>query len=375
MTRSAKKNSPAAPAPNPGVAATKPYKMGAATIAGQPAAIKLSSNESPFGPSPAVIDAMTRVLNDVNRYPDGTQSVLREAIAEIHELDPAMVVCGNGSEDLIGVLTRAYLSPGDELVLSENHFVMCSIHARTQGADIVVAPERDYHADPDAMLDRVGPRTRMVALANPNNPTGTYLPFDTVRRLHEKLPDSVILLLDGAYAEYVTAADYDAGAGLVESADNVVMTRTFSKIYGLAGLRIGWAYCPPAIVDSIGRVRAPFTANTVAMAAATAAVRDQAHVDALRRHTARWRDTIKDELEGLGLRVLPSQTNFYLILFEGAAGKHAAQAAAALEAAGIAPRPADVSGQGDDALRITIGTDEENEAVLEVLRRYMATRD
>lgn len=371
MKTPAKKHRHAAPAPNPGVAGIDPYEMGAATIAGKPATIKLSSNESPFGPSPAVIEAMTNVLHDVHRYPDGTQSALREAIADVYQLDPAMVVCGNGSEDLIGVLMRAYLAPGDELVLSENHFVMCRIHGRTQGAEIVIAKEQDYRSDTDAMLARVGPKTRMVALANPNNPTGTYVPFDAVRRLHENLPDSVILLLDGAYAEYVTADDYDTGAGLVESADNVVMTRTFSKIYGLAGLRIGWAYCPPAIVDSFGRVRAPFTANTVAMAAAAAAVRDQAHVDAVRRHTGRWRETIRDELEHLGLRVLPSQTNFYLALFDGVAGKSAAAAADALRVVGIAPRPADLSGKADDALRITIGTDAENEAVLEALRAFM----
>ena len=370
MTKSATEHAGVGPSPNPGVLRIDPYEMGAATIGGQPAAMKLSANESPFGPAPAVLEAMRQALERVHRYPDGSQSALREAIAEVHQLDPSLIVCGNGSEDLIGVLIRAYVAPGDELLLSENHFVMCRIYGLALGADVVTAPERDFVMDVDALLARVGPSTRMVVLANPNNPTGTYLPADEVRRLLDNLPEAVMLLLDGAYAEYVTKTDFDAGASLVESRRNVVMTRTFSKIYGLAGLRVGWAYCPPSVIDAIQRVRAPFSTNAVAAAAAAAAVQDQAHVAAVRRHTADWQTRIRDELQPLGLTVVPSVTNFYLMLFDGCGDKTAAGAAAALEASGIAPRPADPSG-ADDALRITVGTDEENEAVLETLHAYM----
>lgn len=371
MKESARKDVSGGPTPNPGILKIDPYEMGQATIGGQPAAMKLSANESPFGPAPAVREVMRDALDRVHRYPDGSQSALREAIAEVHELDPSMIVCGNGSEDLIGVLIRAYVAPGDELLLSDNHFVMCRIYGLAQGADVVTAPERDFAMDVDALLGRVGPRTRMVALANPNNPTGTCLPESEIRRLQSDLPQSVLLLLDGAYAEYVMEPDFDAGARLVESSPNVVMTRTFSKIYGLAGLRIGWAYCPLPIVDAIQRIRAPFSANAVAMAAATAAVKDQAHVERARRHTADWQQSIRHELQLMGLRVVPSTTNFYLILFDNCENKTAAGAAAALEASGIAPRPADPSGADDSALRITVGSDAENEAVLEILRAYM----
>jgi histidinol-phosphate aminotransferase len=314
---------------------------------------------------------MKKALLCVHRYPDGSQSRLRQSIAEVHELDPSKIVCGNGSEDLIGLLVRAYVAPGDELLLSENHFVMCRIYGLAQGADVVLAPERDFTVDVDALLERVGPRTRMVALANPNNPTGTCLRADEIRRLHANLPPSVILLLDGAYAEYVMETGFDAGAGLVEAFQNVVMTRTFSKIYGMAGLRVGWAYCPLSIIDAVQRIRTPFNTNAVAMAGAAAAVRDQTHIARVRQHTADWQRRIYRELQDMGLSVVPSTTNFYLIVFDGSEHRSAAGAAGALEAAGIAPRPANPSAAGYDALRITVGTDAENEAVLETLRAYM----
>jgi histidinol-phosphate aminotransferase len=360
-----------APAPHAGVVRIAPYVPGQSRIEGRQDPIKLSSNESSFGPSPAAVAAYHAAAGTLNRYPDGTQTALREAIAEVHGLDAARIVCGNGSDELIQLVIRAYTASGDEVLLSENGFVMCEIHAHAQGATVVKAPEREDRIDVDALLARVSPRTRVICLANPNNPTGTYLDGSEIRRLHAALPSGVMLLLDGAYAEYVTAADYDAGERLVESASNVVMTRTFSKIYGLPALRIGWAYCPPAAIEAIQRIRSPFNASAPAMAAAAAAVRDTAWIADVRAHNAAWLLRLRAELQTLGLEVVPSVANFYLIRFPEGSGMDANGAARFLIANGIIPRP--VSSQASvRELRITVGTDEENGAVLETLCRYVA---
>ena len=251
--------------------------------------------------------------------------------------------------------------------MSENGFLMCRIHALAQGADVVVAPETDHRIDVDALLARVTDKTRLITLANPNNPTGTYVEFGDIRRLHSALPEDVILLLDAAYAEYVVSNDYDAGADLVDANDNVVMTRTFSKIHGLASLRIGWAYLPLSMMDPIQRIRTPFNASGPAMAAAAAAARDIGHVERVREHNARWQKIIFERLIALGLGVLPSVANFYLIFFPSQCGRTAKEAADCLQQAGIIPRPV---GDSDDAeLRITVGTDDENEAVLAAIEQ------
>ena len=348
-----------------------PYEQGKSDINNEPAPIKLSSNESSFGPSPKAVEAYHQAADKLHRYPDGAQTKLRQAIAEVHGLEPSRIVCGNGSEELIGLLVRAFVEPGEELIISENHFVMCRIYGLAQGAEVIMAPEQDFGTDVDAVLERVTPKTRMVALANPNNPTGTYLPRSEIQRLHGNLPNHVLLLLDGAYAEYVDAKDYDPGMDLAHEAENVVMTRTFSKIYGLAGLRIGWAYCPGEVIDIVQRIRTPFNANSAAMAAATAAVQDQPYIQQIRRHNARWLNSLSEELTALGLRVVPSVANFYLVVFDGSSGKNAADAAAALEARGIVLRPLRAAGAEQDVLRITVGNDEENQSVLEAFRAYM----
>ena len=363
------------PEPAPGILRIEPYQQGKSDINNEPAPIKLSSNESSFGPSPKAIEAFRNAADSLHRYPDGAQTALRQAIAQVHGLEAEGIVCGNGSEELIGLLTRAFLKPGDNMVISENHFVMCRIYGLAQGAEVLLAPEKDFVSDIDAILDSVGPETRMVALANPNNPTGTYVSSDEVHRLHEQLPENVLLILDGAYAEYVGKPDYDPGADLVRTSSNVVMTRTFSKIYGLAGLRIGWAFCPPLVLDAVQRIRTPFNANGAAMAAATAAVNDQAYVERIRVHTEQWQKTIHQQLTGLGLRVIPSVANFYLVVFDGCTGKHAAGAAATLESHGIVPRPVGPAGAQHDVLRITVGTDSENQAVLDAMSEYMTTPD
>jgi histidinol-phosphate aminotransferase len=362
-----------APRPRDSILELRPYVQGKSTLPGVQRTIKLSSNESAFGPSPRAIDAYHEAAAQLHRYPDGGQRQLREAIAATHQLHPDNVICGNGSEEIIGLLIRAYAGAGDEIVLSQNHFMMCPIYGRTQDARIVTAPESNDRVDVDALLACVTPRTRLVIVANPNNPTGTYLPGTEIRRLHQGLPGQVLLILDGAYAEYVLESDYEDGAHLVETGQNVVMTRSFSKIHGLAGLRIGWAYAPAHVIDVVQRIRTPFNANRAAMAAASAAVSDTEFVARVRAETAAAQQTIRERLERLGLRVVPSVTNFYLVDFDGAPGCSATEARAYLEARGIIPRPVR-AGRGDNSLRVTVGTAEENVAALDVLSEYVASR-
>ncbi len=348
-----------------------PYEQGKATLPTTDNPIKLSSNESALGPSPAAIAAYEFCAASLHRYSDGNQTELRAAIAEVHSLDVERILCGNGSAELLSLLVRAYVGPGDELLLSANHFVVCRIDGVAQGADIVLAPEQGYSMDVDALLAAVTPRTRMVMLANPNNPTGTYLNSTEVRRLQAGLAPDTLLVIDGAYGEYVTSPDFDMGMALVDEFENVVITRTFSKIYGLAAVRIGWTYCPAHVIDVLQRIRVPFNANSPALAAAAAAVRDTAHIEKARAHTARWQQRIASELGALGLFVVPSATNFFLIDFDSCTGKTAQAAGAYLEANGIIPRAVRVAGGHDNVLRITVGLDDENEAMLDALRSYM----
>lgn len=356
--------------PRPGVLRLAPYVQGQSTIEGVREPIKLSSNESSHGPSPHAVAAYRDAAGELNRYPDGSQRELREAIGEIHGLEPGRIICGNGSDELIQLMVRAYIGSGHEALLSANGFVMSNIHCIAQGAELVIAPEKDARVDVDALLARVTDKTRFCTIANPNNPTGTYITADELRRLHAGLPENCLFLIDDAYAEYVTAPDYSDGAELVDEFDNVVMTRTFSKIYGLPSLRIGWAYCPVGVLDIVQRIRTPFNTSGPALAAATAAIRDQDYMRAVREENARWRDRLSSGLVELGIEVIPSQANFYLLRFDTAAGKSGTAAAAFLQSRGIIPRPA---GGSDQFLRITIGLAEENEAVLRALRDYMGT--
>ncbi len=364
---------PGRPQPHAGIQALPRYQPGKRELAGGGEPIKLSSNESAFGASPAAIAAYQRAGNELHRYADSTQAELRREIAGIYQIDARRIVCGNGSDEIIDLLIRAYLGHGDELLLSENYFVMFEVHGRTQGARIVLAPERDYHMDVDAVLARVTPATRMVVLASPNNPTGTYLPQSEVQRLHAGLPGNVLLVLDGAYAEYVTAPDFDPGFTLVNTTENVVLTRTFSKIYGLAALRIGWVYAPDHVVDVLERIRSPFNASGPAQAAAAAAVRDQDFVRKSREHNAAWLERIGREMTAIGIAMLPSAANFYLLRFPGTSGKTAVAAAAWLESRNIIPRLVPGS-EKDNVLRITVGLDGENLAVMAALTEFMQVK-
>ena len=256
-----------------------------------------------------------------------------------------------------------------EALMSENGFIMSNIHSIAQGAEVVIAPEKSYMVDVDAMLERVSSKTRFCTVANPNNPTGTYISDSEMRRLHAGLPENCLFLIDNAYAEYVDEADFATGKAMVDEFNNVVMTRTFSKIYGLSGLRIGWAYCPEEIMGIVQRIRTPFNTNGPALASAEAAVQDTAFTQNVKQHNVSSLQRISSELSKLGIEVIPSVTNFYLMKFDRDSGKSGAAAAAFLQARGIIPRPA---GGSDEFLRITVGFDHENDAVINALKDYMA---
>jgi len=357
------------PEPNPGVMDIMAYVPGRESAPGASKVYKLSSNETPLGASPAAVEAARRVLEHPETYPDGQSAALREAIAAAHGLNAANIVCTNGSDEALGLLAQTYLGPGDEGVFTEHGFLVYRIYIQAAGAVPVVVKEKDERADVDAILAAVTEKTRIVFLANPNNPTGTYIPFEEVRRLHAGLPKHVLLVLDAAYAEYVRRNDYEAGVELVAASENVVMTRTFSKIHGLAGLRIGWVYAPAHILDALNRVRGPFNVNAVAIAAGAAAVADKAHVEKAAEHNNRWLAWVSDELTRLGLRVTPSVGNFVLIHFDGS-GKSAAEADEFLIARGFILRR--VGGYGfPNALRMTIGTEEANRGVVAALKELL----
>jgi histidinol-phosphate aminotransferase len=354
----------------PGILDIAPYVGGESGLAGHRRVIRLASNENPLGPSTAAIEAYRALGTELHRYPDGGSGGLREAIGRRFGLDPARLVCGAGSDELIGLLTRAYAGPGDEVLYSRHGFLMYPIAAKSVGATPVAAPETNLTADVDALLAAVTPRTRILFLANPNNPTGSYLPAEAVARLRRGLRDDVLLVIDAAYAEYVTRNDYDAGVALVDAGDNVVMTRTFSKIYGLAALRLGWAYCPPSVADVLNRLRGPFNVAAPAQAAGIAALADHAHTEQARLHNASWLVWFSRQVAGLGLVAAPSVGNFMLVRFPAEPGRDADAAHAFLNARGIIPRKMGAYGLSD-SLRFTIGLEAEMRAVVAALGEFI----
>ncbi|MCP8938702.1 histidinol-phosphate transaminase [Alsobacter sp. SYSU M60028] len=370
MTASA---TPTRPVPRPGVMAIEPYVPGKSTAAGVAKVYKLSSNETPLGPSPKAVAAYEAMAGKLELYPDGASTALRDAIGARYGLDPSRIVCGAGSDEILSLLTHAYIGPGDEGVFSEHGFLVYKLAILGAGGVPVVAPETNLTADVDAILARVTPRTKVVFLANPNNPTGTYLPFEEVKRLHAGLPPHVLLVLDAAYAEYVRRNDYAAGIELVSTSENVVMTRTFSKIYGLALLRLGWCYAPAHVADAVNRIRGPFNVSGPAMEAGVAALADEAHVAGAVEHNERWLPWLTKEIEALGLRVTPSVGNFLLIHFPGTEGLTAKDADAFLTARGLVLRGVAAYGL-PQALRLTIGTEEANRLVVDALQAFMRER-
>lgn len=359
------------PTPRAGILAIEAYVPGkSAAPAGVARVHKLSSNENPLGASPKAIEAARAVAERLEFYPDGQATKLREAIAETHGLNAANIICSNGSDEILGLLAQAYLSAGDEAVFTEHGFLVYRIYTQSAGATPVSVKETDERADVDAILAAVTPKTRIVFLANPNNPTGTYLPFEEVRRLHAGLPKNVLLVIDAAYAEYVRRNDYEAGVELVASAENVVMTRTFSKIHGLGGARVGWMYAPAHVIDALNRIRGPFNVNATAIEAGVAAMRDRAHVERTLTHNDIWLPWLTQALEKLGLRVTPSVGNFILIHFPDAAKHSAASADDYLTARGYILRR--VAGYGfPNALRMTVGTEEANRGVVAALTEFL----
>jgi histidinol-phosphate aminotransferase len=361
------------PVPRPGILDIAPYVGGEARIAGVERPIRLASNESALGPSPKAIAAYRALADEIHRYPEGSALELREALGRHHALDPARIVCGAGSDELIALLLRCYAGPGDEVLYSRHGFLMYPIGAQSVGATPVAAPERALTTDVDALLARVTERTRIVFIANPNNPTGTYIGADEIARLHAGLPPSVLLGIDAAYAEFVNRNDYQPGVALVDRAENVVMLRTFSKIYGLAGLRLGWAYCPPAIADTLNRVRGPFNVSAPALAAGIAAVEDIEALNYARAHNQRWLPWFSERLAALGIPLTPSVANFVLAGFPSEPHRNADAAFTFLQSRGILTRK--MGGYGlAQHLRITIGTGPEMEIVAKVLAEFMAAR-
>ena len=360
---------PATPRPRPEVLRIEPYVGGESKAPGQNRVVKLSSNEGAFGVPPGARAAVEALAGEQHRYPDGGALALRQAIGARFGLDPAQIVCGAGSDDLIYQLCLAYGGPGTELVMSRHGFSIYQVAGQYAGCRVVKAPERALAADVDAMLAAVSPATRLVFLANPNNPTGSLLPAPEVERLRAGLPPDVLLVLDAAYAEYVDRPDYDPGARLVDAGHNTVMTRTFSKIFGLGGARVGWCYAPPAIADVLNRARAPFNVSLAGQAAAIAALAEPGWVERGRAHNAEWRAWLTRALEAAGVAVWPSEGNFILADFGAPADADAADAA--LKARGVIVRK---MGGYDlpHCLRITVGTEEECRLAGETLATHRA---
>ncbi len=358
------------PQPRPGVLEIEAYVPGKSKAPGVAKVFKLSSNETPLGPSPKAVEAYARVASHLQDYPDGSAGALREAIGRMYGLDPNRIVCGAGSDDLLNLLARAYLAEGDEAIHTLHGFLVYPIATLGTGAKPVVTAEKNFTADVDAILKAVTPKTKMVFIANPNNPTGTYIPFDEVKRLHRGLPSHVLLVIDAAYAEYVRRNDYESGIELVATSDNVVMTRTFSKIYGLAALRLGWMYGPAHIVDAINRVRGPFNVGSPAIEAGIAALADTAHTEKARAHNEKWLAWLTDEIGKLGLTVTPSVANFILIHFPETPGKTAKDADTLLTSRGCVLRAVRAY-HLPNCLRMTVGSEEANRLTVKTLAEFM----
>ncbi|HET6619005.1 MAG TPA: histidinol-phosphate transaminase [Dongiaceae bacterium] len=357
------------PAPRPHLRALAPFALADRSGAAHLRAIQLAQNENAVAPGAAALEAMRAVIATINRYPEADAASLRKAIAKAENLSAERIICGAGSMELLALLAQAYVGPDDEIVISQYGYVFFRTVAELVGARFVLAPEREFCTDIDAMLACVGPRTRMVFIANPNNPTGSLLSQAEVRRLRAALRGDIILVIDAAYAEYVTEPSYEPGVALVDAAANTVMVRTFSKVHGLAGLRIGWGHFPAAIADVVNRMRHPNNVSTVAIAAAAAAIADRAHVATVRAANAALRASFVQELRQMGFAPCDSHANFVLLPF--ASPEHATGARDFLKARGILIRPMSAYGL-DRCLRITIGTADEMRVVGESLRAWQS---
>jgi len=356
--------------PRAGIPDIRPSKPGSSEAPGIAEPIKLCSNENGVGCSDKAADAVQGTVSELRLSPDGGATKLREAIAKAEGLEAGNVVCGPGWDELLQLLGRAYLEPGDKVVQSQYGFLVYRLVAMQCGAEFVSAPERDYRSDVDAILEAAGDYTKLVFLAHPNSPPGPYIPADEVRRLRDGLPTSTLLVLDAAYAEFVHNPDYEAGIELARERDDVVVTRTFSKIHGLAALRLGWAYAQKPIIDVLHRVRGPFNVHMAAIEAGTAAVQDRDFMQRSVAHNDEWVAFLRQQIGGLGLEVTPSVCNFVLIHFPETAGKTAADADAYLSSKGLIIRAVDAYGL-PNALRATVGTEDENRRLVAALSAFL----
>lgn len=355
--------------PQPGILDIALYQGGQSHLEGMSEVVKLSSNENPFGPSDKAIEVFRRSAHQLHRYPNTDHASLRQAIGEVHGLDPERIICGVGSDEIITFLCQAYAGPGDEVLFTEHGFLMYRISALAAGATPVEVPEKERVADVDAILDGCSERTRLVFIANPNNPTGTMLGGNEIARLADGLPPQAILVLDGAYAEYVDG--FDGGAGLIETRENVVMTRTFSKIYGLGGLRIGWGYGPKPIIDVLNRLRGPFNLSTAQLDTAEVAVRDQDHVARCRAENARLRVWLAEALAEHGVPCDTSMANFVLARFSDQAEAQACDEW--LRGQGLIVRQ--VAGYKlPNCLRITVGDESSCRRVAHAIGQFKGRR-
>ncbi len=358
----------AVPTPRPGILDIKPYVPGASSAPGAKRIYKLSSNESALGASPKAIEAYQAAAQTLHLYPDGSASMLRKKIAETYDLDGDRIVCGSGSDEILQLLTRAYVGEGDNIIQSDHGFLVYALAAKSCGANPKFAKEKNLTADVDAILEQVDDRTRAVFLANPNNPTGTYISDSAVRRMREELREDILLVLDAAYAEYMEEPDYEAGERLVSEYDNVVMTRTFSKIYGLGGLRLGWGYCPAPVAAVLNRIRGPFNVNAAALAAGVAALNDQGFVEKNRKFNREERSMLMQQLGGMGLECVPSFGNFVLVKFPATPGLNADDVQNYLKSEGVIVREMGPYKLGD-YLRISVGEKEGNRKLIDLLSR------
>lgn len=355
--------------PKQGIMAIAPYVGGESKAANARRIIKLSSNEGAFGPSPRAIDALKTMSAEMHRYPDGGCEALRDKLASLHGIRKDGIVCGNGSDEIITFLVQSYAGAGDEVLYSAHGFLMYGITARAFGATPITAPEKNLKADAKALLKAVTDQTKIVFLANPNNPTGTMWSNDEVAAFRKELRDDILLVLDCAYAEYVTDPAYlDGGLELVDRFDNVVVTRTFSKAYGMGGMRLGWGYCPPAIAGVLNRVRGPFNVSSAAQVAGLAALEDKNFLREVVEHNTRIREKCTRALKEMGASVVPSQGNFLLVGFDDAA--QAEDCRLALKAEGILVRQVGSYGL-PEYLRFSLGTDEEMALTLAAVKAYI----
>lgn len=357
------------PTPNSGILEIAPYVGGKSTAKAGVKVVKLSSNETPLGASPAAITAYKDAASSLHRYPDGNATKLREAIGEVYNLPAGQIICGAGSDELIGLLVHAYVSAGDEVLISEHGFLMYKIYAQSVGAEVIFAPEKNLKTDVDALLAAVTKKTKIVFVANPNNPTGSYISAAEMKRLRDRLPENIMLAIDDAYTEYATPADYSDGSELVKTSENTVMLRTFSKIYGLSALRLGWMFAPATIIDVINRIRGPFNVSNPAIMAGIAAVRDTEFTKQAKEFNSKWLAYLSAEIAKLGLKIHPSIGNFLLVEFP--TEKHKASAANAyLMERGLIVR--EVANYGlPNCLRISVGLEEDNKAVVATLAEFL----